>query len=98
MSNETKKRDWQGHDIPDDEPEDKKILVWEFTDTDKVFESIQIRDYHEATEWASYHIQELMDNAGEEELKEKGLTITAKLVETTVGEYRTRQEQAEDDH
>jgi len=90
MTSETKPPlDWDGRPVPDNEPDDKEIMVWEIEPAHtSEYDGVLIRDYRKAMQYARERLESIMDGAGyeEEDLKE-GVSVTVKLVTTTVREY-----------
>ena len=81
--------DWEGSLVPENEPDDKKILVWEVdphpsnSDYDVLWE----RSWQRMLEIVSNSLETHMERFTPEELRE-GVSIKFKLVEMTVGEWR----------
>lgn len=81
-------KDFHGEDIPENEPLDKVVSVWEIEPClDSSYDSAVIRGYQEAVEYAKEAVLTLMDDI------EDGFPIKIKIetVEMTLAEYEELQ-------
>lgn len=80
--------DWQGRLVPPDEPDDKVIKVWQVTPHPggkHLGDSAVWRSWHDMRLYVKGNLEELLER---DEVMGDGLTLTFKVVEMTVGDYR----------
>ncbi len=81
--------DWQGRPIPKDETDDTKILVWCIDPGIVGYDQTWVRDYQQAIEAAQEILAQNMDDLNEKDAKAGiGVSVSIRLVETTVGEMK----------
>lgn len=81
------KTDWQGKPVPDDEPDDKVIQVWEITPHPDGFHShAVIRSWQDVNEFMCRVPEMYLDGSDETECRE-GVTVRIRLRNMTVYDY-----------
>lgn len=82
------KTDWQGKEIPADEPDDAVIDVWEVSPhlTDDHFDCYVERSWQDMTDGVENGLAMFLEWFDEEQLRE-GVTITFKLKAMSKQEY-----------
>ena len=82
-------KDWEGRNVPDDEPADKVIKVWQVTPHvgDSHFDSYVERGWQDMLAYLNSSLEGWLERVEPDDLAE-GVTLTFKLVDMTVGAYR----------
>lgn len=86
--------DHDGRPVPPDEPADKAILVWHVSPHtgDPAYDVFVERSWQRMLEYVGSNLDYWLERHDEGQLR-RGVTLTFKLADTTVGEYAELQDQ-----
>lgn len=82
-------KDWQGREVPDDEPDDKLIWVWEVSPHigDTQYTDYVERGWQDMLAYVRGSLDAWLESFTDDELYE-GVTLTFRRVQMTVGQYK----------
>lgn len=81
--------DWEGLPVPENEPDDKEILVWEVSPHfDSTYDVCVERSWQRMLEYVSDGLEEWLERYTVEELLEEPVKLSFRLRKMTVAEWR----------